>query len=70
MTFNSNNAQSKVLVAIDIAKAQNDVLVLLPTGIRKKFLDNEIVFFASKTGNTYLKYHNPRNGKHKSFHGI
>jgi transposase len=37
MALNSNNTQNSVLVAIDIAKAQNDVLVLLPTGSRKKF---------------------------------
>jgi hypothetical protein len=30
MTTNFNHAQDVVLVAIDIAKAKNDVLVLLP----------------------------------------
>jgi transposase len=37
MTINFNNAQDVVLVAIDIAKAKNDVLVQLPKGTRKKF---------------------------------
>jgi hypothetical protein len=37
MTINFNNAQDVVLLAIDITKAKNDVLVQLPNGARKKF---------------------------------
>lgn len=37
MTINFNNAQGVALVAIDVAKAKNDVLVQLPNGTRKKF---------------------------------
>jgi transposase len=37
MTININNLSDAVLVAIDIAKARNDVLVQLPNGMKKKF---------------------------------
>ncbi len=37
MTTNSHNIKSKVLVAIDVAKSKNDVLVQLLNGSRKKF---------------------------------
>lgn len=37
MTINFNNTQNVVLVAIDIAKAKNDILVQLQNGTRKKF---------------------------------
>jgi len=36
MTININNLSDAVLVAIDIAKARNDVLVQLPNGMKKK----------------------------------
>lgn len=37
MTIDINNLTDVVLVAIDIAKARNDVLVQLPNGTKKKF---------------------------------
>lgn len=37
MAINFINTQDVVLVGIDIAKAQNDVLVQLPNGTKKKF---------------------------------
>nr|WP_106183767.1 hypothetical protein [Legionella pneumophila] len=37
MTVNVSSIKDAVLVAIDIAKARNDVLVQLPNGTKKKF---------------------------------
>ena len=54
ITATDSNARTRILVAIDIAKAKHEVLVELPTGKRRKMIvRNQLSDFRELAG--YLK---------------